>query len=478
MSIKSFSNCKKRALLKYEKVIIKSKRACMDSTSLTHQPIPSLLRQLSIPSSLGMLFNTLYNIVDTYYAGLISTEALAALSASSFLFFFVIGLAYGGTSALTALIGHAYGKQHFFLAKLIAQKGVALIIGVGMFLGLGGFIFASQLLHIIGTEASYHSLALSFIEVILLGSALFFANFALNSVLVATGDTKSYRNTLIFGFFANIALNPLFIYGWGFIPAMGIAGIALATVLVQAINAGYLLYKSLQTGLISFTCKAQFYPDRRIYKEFFAQATPPGLNMLMMSFGSLIALHFVTLYGYQAVAGYGIGYRVEQLMLLPALGISSGVLSLVSNNMGAGNFERVRQTLLYALGYGYAISITGMGILWLSGEWIVAQFNPSAEVIQYGTLYIYVMLFLFCGYVTHFACVATLQGIKKPTMIFYVGFFRQILAPSIAYTFIVNYFGLSFMWMWVGLGCIVYSSALFLLYYTYKQLPQRPMANA
>lgn len=446
----------------------------MNATTLTQQPIPTLLRQLSIPSSLGMLFNTLYNIVDTYYAGLISTEALAALSASSFLFFFVIGLAYGGTSALTALIGHAYGKQHFFLARLIAQKGVALIVGVGMLLGLLGFCFASELLHLIGTQERYHALAISFVEVILLGSALFFANFALNSLLVATGDTKSYRNTLIFGFFANIALNPLFIYGWGFIPAMGIAGIAVATVVVQAINAAYLLYKSLQTGLIGFTCKKQFYPDWRIYKAFFAQALPPGLNMLMISLGSLIALHFVTQYGYYAVAGYGIGYRVEQLMLLPSLGISSAVLSLVSNNMGAGKFERVRQTLWYALGYGYTLSIIGMVILWLCGTWLVSQFDPTEQVITYGTTYIYVMLFLFCGYVTHFACVATLQGIKKPTMIFYVGFFRQILAPSIAYTLIVTYFGFSFMWMWIGLGCIVYSSALFLLYYTYTQLPTLP----
>ncbi|WP_333803247.1 MATE family efflux transporter [Sulfurospirillum sp.] len=442
----------------------------MDSTSLTHQPIPTLLRQLSIPSSLGMLFNTLYNIVDTYYAGLISTEALAALSASSFLFFLVIGLAYGGTSALTALIGHAYGKQHIFLASLIAKKGVALIIGVGMILGLLGFFFASPLLYTIGTEERYHALALSFIEVILLGSALFFANFALNSVLVATGDTKSYRNTLIFGFFANIVFNPLFIYGWGFIPAMGIAGIAFATVLVQAINAAYLLYKSLQTGLINFTCKEHFYPDRRIYKEFITQATPPGLNMLMMSFCSIIALHFVTLYGYQAVAGYGIGYRVEQLMLLPSLGISSATLSLVSNNMGAGKLERVRQTLFYALSYGYTLGLIGMGILLLSGKWLVSQFDPSSEVISYGTTYIYVMLFLFCGYVTHFSCVATLQGIKKPAMIFYVGFFRQILAPSVVYTLIVSYFELSFMWMWIGLGCIVYSSALALLYYTYLKL--------
>ena len=442
----------------------------MDATSLTHQPISLLLRQLSIPASLGMLFNTLYNIVDTYYAGLISTEALAALSASSFLFFFIIGMAYGGTSTLTALIGHAYGKQHFFLAGIIAKKGVALIIGVGMFLGLIGFCFASELLVLIGTEERYHDLALSFIEVILLGSALFFTNFALNSVLVATGDTKSYRNTLIFGFFANIVLNPLFIYGWKFIPAMGIAGIAFSTVLVQAINAGYLLFKSLQTGLIDFTCKAHFYPDWRIYKELIYQATPPGLNMLMMSFGSLIALHFVTLYGYQAVAGYGIGYRVEQLMLLPTLGISSAVLSLVSNNMGAGYYERVRQTLFYALSYGYTLSFIGMGILWFSGQWLVAQFDPNIEVIAYGTTYIYVMLFLFCGYVTHFACVATLQGIKKPPMIFYVGFFRQILAPSMVYTLIVSYYGLSFIWMWIGLGCIVYSSAIALLYYTYLKL--------
>jgi len=133
----------------------------MNFTSLIHQPIPFLLRQLSIPASLGMLFNTLYNIVDTYYAGLISTEALAALSASSFLFFFIIGMAYGGTSALTALIGNAYGKQHFFLASIIAKKGVALIMGAGMLLGLLGFSFASSLLTWIGTEESYHALALA-----------------------------------------------------------------------------------------------------------------------------------------------------------------------------------------------------------------------------------------------------------------------------------------------------------------------------
>ena len=442
----------------------------MNAMTLTTKPIPQLLRQLAIPASMGMVFNTLYNVVDTYYAGLISTNALAALSSSFFLFFFIIGLCFGGSTALTALIGHAYGKNHSFYASLLAQKGVALIVVLGLILGLLGYIFASDLLKLIGSEPAYHSLALSYIQIILAGTALFFANFALNGVLVATGDTKSYRNTLIFGFFANILLNPLFIYGWGIVPAMGIGGIAFSTVLIQAINAAYLLYKSTQTGLIRFTCKAHFYPDWRIYKPLFTQAIPPGLNMMMISFGSLIALHFVTTYGYKAVAGFGIGYRVEQLMLLPTLGISSATLSLVSNNMGAGKKERVRAIFTYALKYGYALSLVGMLFLFIASTWIIAQFDSDVEVISLGSTYIHVMLFMFCGYVTHFVCVATLQGIKKPVMIFYVGFFRQLLAPMIVFIMIVNYFALSFIWMWVGLGIIVYTSALFLLWYTIKKL--------
>jgi len=442
----------------------------MDAKTLTTHPIPSLLRQLAIPASLGMIFNTLYNVVDTYYAGLISTEALAALSSSSFLFFFIIGLAYGGTTALSALIGHAYGRRHLLYAALLSKKGVALVMVLGLFLGGLGYINLTFLLNFIGTESTYQPLATSYMRIILLGTIFFFANFALNSVLIATGDTKSYRNTLIFGFFANLGLNPLFIYGLGFIPAMGIGGIAFSTVLIQIFGAAYLLAKVFKTGLFDFTCKAHFYPNWRIYKQFFAQATPPGLNMLMISLGSLIALHFVTTYGYKAVAGYGIGYRVEQLMLLPALGISSATLSLVSNNMGAGKLLRVKEVMISALKYGYSIALMGMVIMLCFSTWIVSQFDDDKDVIFFGSSYIHVMLFLFGGYVTHFVCVSTLQGIKQPAMIFYIGLSRQLLVPTCAYLFIVSYLKLSFIWMWIGLGIIVYSSALVLVIYTFRKV--------
>lgn len=447
----------------------------MNTSSLLSEPISKLLVQLAVPSSLGLMFNTFYNIVDTYYAGLISTQALSALSSSSFLFFVIVGLGYGGSNGITTLVGHSLGDQKSDEARMYASKGLSLLLLLGVAMGVFGYLTTPMMLIGIGVEAIYQPMALAYIEVILLGTPLFFANFGLNAILVATGDTKSYRNTLIFGFFANLLLNPLFIFGWACIPSMGFEGIALSTVLIQAITASYLCIKVFKTKLMVLT---YFMPDKETAKIIFAQSLPAGLNMLMISFGSLMALYFVTHYGYKAVAGYGIGYRVEQLLLLPALGISSATLSLVSNNMGAKRVDRVRESLFTALKYGYCIAFFGVIVLYFSAHWIIAHFDKDLDVIAYAHAYISVMMLLFFGYVTHFACVATLQGIKKPTMIFYVGFFRQILAPSIAYTLIVKYFNLPFIWMWVGLGCIVYSSALFILYYTYRQLPQRPMANA
>lgn len=440
----------------------------LGSQELITQPIPILIKKLAIPSSMGLMFNTLYNVVDTYYAGLISTHSLAALSSSFFLFFVIVGLGYGGSSALTALVGNALGKKHYFHAGLIAKKGVSFIVVLGVFMGIVGYLSAPWMLRLIGVEENYLGMALEYIQIILLGTSLFFANFALNGVLVSKGDTRSYRNTLIFGFFANILLNPLFIYGWWIIPAMGIGGIAFATVLIQGMNALYLLKKSIDAELMSFKNIKMFYPDWRIYKNLFRQGSAPALNMLMMSFGSLIALYFVTTYGYKAVAGYGIGYRVEQLLLLPALGISSATLSLVANNMGAGRIDRVRETIFSALRYGYSICIVGIITLTLWGEWLIGKFDRDSEVIAFGSQYVTVVVFVFFGYVTHFVCVAALQGLKRPAMIFYVGAYRQLFAPTLIYALIALIWKLSFIWLWFGLGFIVYSSAIAILLHTLK----------
>jgi putative MATE family efflux protein len=441
-------------------------------THLLTQPIPLLLKQLAIPASTGMFFNTMYNVVDTFYAGLISTQAIAALSLSFMLFFLIVGIGYGFSSAITALIGNSFGKKRYKLASMYAHKGVLFIPFMGIVIAVIGFLFAPTMFKLLGASGTYLQDALNYINTIFLGIAFFMANFSLNAILVATGDTKSYRNTLIFGFFANIALNPLFIYGFLFIPAMGIKGIALATVLIQAVNMLYLAKKVLKSKLIHFERWDYFLPHKTIYSHIFKQGLPASLNMFAMAIGSIIVIYFVSSYGVKAVAGFGIGFRVEQIMLLPALGISTAVLTLVSNNYGAKQYDRVALILKTAIKYGFMVCLFGMTFLFFFGDFIVKLFDSDPKVVAFSIEYLLIEIWIFFAFLTLFICVSTLQGIKRPKMIFYVGVYRQIIGKLLVGLIIVHYLQLDIIYFWIGLLIMIYSAALFLFFYTHKTLQQ------
>jgi putative MATE family efflux protein len=440
------------------------------SANLTTQDIPSLIKQLTIPASVGMFFNTMYNVVDTFYAGLISTQAIAALSLSFMIFFLIIGFGYGFSSAITALLGNALGRKKYKLASIYAHKGLIFVPLIGLVLSIVGYFTAPWLFMLLGAKEEYLQISIDYINPILFGAVFFMFNFSLNSILVATGDTKTYRNSLIFGFFANLALNPLFMYGFLFIPAFGIKGIAIATVLIQIINMFYLLYKVLQTKLIHFEKLEYFVPNIKVYKQFLAQGIPSSLNMLTMAIGSLILTYFVSHYGMFAVAGFGIGYRVEQLMLLPALGLSTAVLALVSNNFGAKRYDRVIEIFTTALKYGFIISTVGIITLTLLGRFIISLFDTNPVVVDFGVDFLLVEIWIFYAYVVLFVCVSTLQAIKQPKMILYIGLYRQLFAKFIIAYLIVKYFELDFIYLWFGILFMIYSAAIFAYFYTNRLL--------
>lgn len=134
----------------------------MRENRLINQPIPSLLKELAIPASVGIFFNTLYNVVDTFYAGLISTQAVAGLSMSFFLYFVVVGVGFGFGSAITALIGNSLGRKKVFLGTLYAHKGIFFIVLLGSILAILGFLSAPWLLGVLGAEKEYLPLASSY----------------------------------------------------------------------------------------------------------------------------------------------------------------------------------------------------------------------------------------------------------------------------------------------------------------------------
>jgi len=442
----------------------------MEKNELLSKDISILIKQIAIPSSLGIFFNTMFNVVDTFYVGSISTMAISALSYSFVLYFLLLSTSIGFSSAITVHVGNSLGRKKQLLAKFFVAKGIGLITYFSIFLVVLGTVFLEELFVLIGAEGEVLLLCLEYTYIILFSALFMLITIGANGVLVALGDTKSYRNSLIFGFFLNLLLDPLFIYGYGVVPAFGFVGVAYATLCVQFITFCYIFYKLSQTELFCFDPVKIFAFNKKFYNKLFKQAFPVSLNMFFTSFGGIILITFISEYGYKAVAAFGIGYRVEQLILLPLLGINTAVVTIIANNYGAKKFERIYEVREKALRFGYMLSGFGIVFLLIFGQYIVMAFDKDIAVVDMAYEYIVIKSFILFAYVTIFISNSTLQGIKKASMIGYVSSYRQVFMPIFILCLAVYIYKIELFYIWILLGFVHYSAAVFLSFYVKRML--------
>jgi len=440
------------------------------TNELITKDIKKLIFQIAIPSSIGMFFNTMYNVVDTFYIGQISTEAISALTYSFMIFFMLLSISFGVSSAITAYVGGALGKHKRDMARIYASNGISLFMFISFILSIVSFVLLEYIFVLMGASGKVLEYALEYTYIILLGIVPMLIGLGVNAVLIALGDTKSYRNILIIGFVLNVILDPLLIYGFYFIPALGLSGVALATVLIQYITLMYMLNKLYATKLFELTMFFKSVPNIKAFKHLIRQAIPASVNMFLMSFGSIITMYFVSTYGFKAVAAFGIGYRVEQIILLPMLGLNTAVMSIVSNNFGAKNFNRIDEVIHKALKYGYIMSAIGVVLIVLFGKYMIMVFDTDTQVVDTAYIYIIFESFIFFAFITLFIANSTLQGIKNPFMIPYISFYRQILMPTVFFSLVVHVFDLSIIYLWVSMLIIISSAAIYMKLYVRKQL--------
>jgi len=440
------------------------------TNELLTKDIKQLIFQIAIPSSIGMFFNTMYNVVDTFYIGQISTEAISALTYSFMIFFMLLSISFGLSSAITAYVGGALGKHKRNMARIYASNGISLFIIIAFVLSIISFVLLEYIFVLMGAAGKVLEYALEYTYIILLGIFPMLIGLGANAVLIALGDTKSYRNILIIGFILNVILDPLFIYGFYFIPALGLSGVAIATVLIQCITLMYMLYKLYKTNLFELSRFFKSTPNIKAYKHLIRQAIPTSINMFLGSLGSMITMYFVSTYGFKAVAAFGIGYRVEQIILLPMLGLNTAVISIVSNNFGAKNFDRIDEVIHKALKYGYIMSAIGVVLIALFGKYMIMVFDTDLEVVDTAYTYIIFESFIFFSFITLFISTSTLQGIKNPFIIPYIGFYRQIFMPLVFFSLVVNIFDLSIIYLWISMFMIITSAAIYMRIYTKRQL--------
>jgi len=436
--------------------------------NILNDDIKKLIRKLAIPAIVGTLFQTLYNFVDTFFAGKISPEALSALSKSFPVYFIIIATSIGVTVAGTSLIGNSIGEKNkknsiFYFTHIIL---FAILISILItFLGLK---FSDDIFILMGSTEYVTSLGLQYTDIIFYGSILFILVVALNSLLHAEGDTKTYRNVLIIAFFINIILNPILIFGFIFIPALGIKGIAISTLVAQFVAFLIILTKVLKNDRIRNISIDYLFPKLFYFKNIFFQSMPIIVSICGYSIAAGIIFTYVGLSGEYATAGYGAGTRIEQVVLLPILGINTAIITIISQNFGAKNYDRVKATYIGAIQYALMIMITCSVIVFIFSNHIIGLFSNDKTVIEYGGKYLQISAFVLSAYPIFFLSNGCFMALKKSEFAMISNLFRNVLNPILVFYFATLYNSSfeQFFWIWVTINWI-FSICYFLFTFNY-----------
>ena len=405
---------------------------------LTKDPIWFLLRKVTIPASVGSLFQTFYNLVDTWFAGRISAEAIGAIAKSFPIYFTIIAIGVGLSAGTNTLIGNNIGSKNVKKASLFVAQSIIYAIALSILVTSFGLNVSDFLLSLMGADQEGIILSRKYLDIIFYGTIIVLIQISLNGTLNAQGDTKSYRNVLIFSFFLNIFLNPLFIFGYGFIPAFGISGLAIATVISQFVGLLYLAYKVYSCELKNYLKLQCFIPKYDLLKELLYQSTPVMFSMLFIGVGLFNILYFIGQFGDMATAGYGAALRIEQVFLLPVIGLNTAVLSIGGQNFGAKNYDRIRELYKKALFFGSSFMICAGIIIFFGAESLVSLFTNNSQAIYHGAIYLKVAALIGPIYPVFFITTAVFQAVKKPLYSLYLSILRLTAFPFLSLWYVIN----------------------------------------
>lgn len=435
------------------------------SASLTTGSLPQHIKRIALPMSVGFFFNTMYNVVDSFYAGQVSRTALAALALSFPVFFIIIAVSEGIARGASALIANALGAEDKVQEAALSTQVFSLGLFCSVALTLIGFLAAEPLFRILGAEGAYLDLSLSYMMPLFWGAIFFLLSSMSNSVLLAHGDSKTFGRVLVAGFFLNLLLDPWFLYGGFGLPAFGVAGIAWATVSIQALG-GFILFATvLRRGYIDVDSWRTFLPNIKTYREILHQGIPTSFNMMSIALGFFVTTYYLKFYGEASVAAFGVGTRIEQIALLPAIGLSAAIVSVVGQNNGAGKKDRVREAVQLCVRYGFVIICVASLLMYVFAKPLVRLFTSDAEVIEIGVRYVHIMALIQWAYVMTFIHIGFLQALKRPMYGFVESIIRKIILPLSVFYFVVHIINVDLAGFWWSMAAINISMTFFTIAY-------------
>ena len=430
----------------------------MRKDDLTTGSMASHFRALAIPAAFGMLFATLYNVVDVYWAGRLSTDAQAGLAIGFQAFFILMAVGFGLSSALSALVSNAKGSKDAEQTQTFIAQGLIYGVIATVVLMIVGWFLGPILITLVSEPGAYRDAALGYFHWLIFALPGFFLAYGGNGILQAHGDSRSMQRALTVAFFVNIGLNPLLMFGidgvWG---GMGFNGIAVATIFSQTAVMVFIISRILKLDAMQSVTRASFRPIHDIFAQITAQLIPASSAMMVMFVSGFVVQFALKEFGGAAVAAYGVALRIEQILLLPVLGMTGALLPIAGQNFGAKDFDRVRAALRFCWMTGFAMAVVATPVLLFAGGWAISLFSDDPEVIRIGSSYLRVDAFLFPIYMMLFSINSLLQALKKPIWTLWISIYRQGFGVAFFIWVFISVLDFSVWGVWLGIATAVTS---------------------
>ncbi len=358
---------------------------------LLNGPIKATLKSMTIPMVIGMIALMSFNLVDTLFIGLMGTSQLAAISFTFPVTFTVISLSIGLGIGTSAVIARSLGQGDSLKAKVHATS--ALLISLVLVIGLCsvGYFTIEPLFILLGATSETMPYIRQYMEIWYLGSPFLVLPMIGNAVLRASGDTKTPSQVMAYGGLINAILDPILIFGFGPVPALGMQGAAISSIISWVIGTSLIIYILVfSRGLVY-----KHLPSWRGFKQSLRAILSIGLpaagaNMLTPLAMAIITA-IVAVYGKEAVAAFGVGNRVESIASIVVLALSMSLPPFISQNLGAHNFERVKEayktTIKFVLVWQFF-----MYCLLIAAAWPISLlFSDDENVIELIRWFIWIM---------------------------------------------------------------------------------------
>lgn len=386
---------------------------------------------LAVPMILELVMESLFAVVDIYFVGKLGPSAVATVGLTETYMFLLYSLAMGLATAVTAIIARRVGEKKREDAGIAAVQSVFLAVLCSVPFAIAGIFFSKELLGLMGADPWGIEHGYRYTQWMLGGNTTIVLLFVINAIFRGAGDAAIAMRVLWIANIINIVLDPLLIFGWGPIPAMGIQGAAVATTIGRGIGVIIQLWTLVKGGKHIQTKISQLYLDAKVILNI-AKTSLGGIGQMIVAMTSWIFLmRILSDVGSEAVAGATIALRIMMFTMMPAWGFSNAAATLVGQNLGAGHPDRAESSV-WKIGACNMVFLVGVAIVfYFNNDSLVNIFTDDPRVIAIGGEWLKIISYSYFVYGWWMVSVQAFNGAgdtRTPTMINLV-FFWLIQIP-------------------------------------------------